>query len=79
MERRALRLDPEDATAHYDLAIALAATGDDAAALEEARAAVRLREDAKGYRLLGHVEEALGRREEAARHLQQAAGLGAGE
>jgi Zn-dependent protease with chaperone function len=75
--RRALRLDPEDATAHYDLAIALTALGDDLGALDEARVAVRLREDAKSYRLLGHVEQALGRREEAARHLERAASLGA--
>ena len=51
MDRRLVRLQPDNATAHYNLACSLALIGESEEAIDELRAAFE-----RGYADLGHLE-----------------------
>jgi Flp pilus assembly protein TadD len=75
--RRVLELEPRLHVAHYDLSIALLATGDFAGAEREARIATELEpRHALSWRFLGEALEALGRKDEARAAFERHRNLG---
>ncbi|MBI4953051.1 MAG: M48 family metalloprotease [Myxococcales bacterium] len=71
--RRGVELDPGDAIAHYDLALALDRLGDAEGALAAARTAVRLEPDRRRCRLLARLAHTAGALEEADEAARRAA------
>jgi serine/threonine-protein kinase len=72
----ALRLDPNDASVRYSLAVMLRGTGRDESALEELRRAIRLQPDSdRAHSLLGQILLEQGKRDEAFAELKKAIAL----
>jgi Flp pilus assembly protein TadD len=73
--REAIRLDPESASAHYNLGSSLARSGNFAEAERHLRAALKKKPEARTHAGLGIVLQALGRTDEARREIETAKAL----